>query len=142
MMNTCNLFQQNPTLLLSPYRVQSPVSLSIFRQFISALKGNAITITNTNFTELHQLCKEFGFSEIASNLSKFSKQRTDSLITHMRKSLAGVRSALLSDSIEFVVNGSVIELEIAESLIFPAIREQLSVDGCARKFFVKDQKDC
>jgi hypothetical protein len=69
--NKCSLFQQNPTLLVSPYGVQSSVSLSIFREFISALEGNAINITNTNFTELDRLCKEFGFSEIAAKLSEF-----------------------------------------------------------------------
>jgi hypothetical protein len=118
------------------YRVQSPVSLSIFREFLSALKGNAITITDTNFTELHQLCEEFGFSEIAAKLSKFSKQSDYSLIGQINSSLTGMRSAELRDSFEFVVNGTMIELEIADSLIFPAIREQLSVDGCAQKFFV------
>jgi secreted Zn-dependent insulinase-like peptidase len=34
------------------------------------------------------------------------------------------------------VNEEMIDLEISESLIFPAVREQLSVDGCARQFFV------
>jgi hypothetical protein len=61
-MTKCSSFQNNPTLLVSPYRVQSPVYLSIFREFLSALEGNAINITNTNFTELHRLCEEFGFS--------------------------------------------------------------------------------
>jgi ABC-type glycerol-3-phosphate transport system permease component len=51
-MTKLTLFQKNPTLLGSPYRVQSPVSLSIFREFLSALAGNAINITDTNFTEL------------------------------------------------------------------------------------------
>jgi hypothetical protein len=69
--NKCSLFQNNPTLLSSPYRVQSSVSLSIFREFLSALEGNPINITDTNFTELHQLCKEFGFSELAAKLSEF-----------------------------------------------------------------------
>jgi uncharacterized coiled-coil protein SlyX len=70
-MTKCILFQNNPTLLVSPYRVQSPVSLSIFRDFISALEGNSIKITDTNFTELHQLCKEFGFTELAAKISEF-----------------------------------------------------------------------
>jgi predicted RNase H-like nuclease (RuvC/YqgF family) len=35
------------------------------------LEGNAIDITDTNFTELKQLCEEFGFSEIAAQLSEF-----------------------------------------------------------------------
>jgi hypothetical protein len=72
-MAKCSLFQNNSSLLVSPYRVQSSVSLSIFREFISALEGNAINITDTNFTELQRLCKEFGFSELAPKLSKFSE---------------------------------------------------------------------
>jgi hypothetical protein len=67
----CSLFRNNPALLIPPYAVQSPVSLSIFREFLSALEGNAINVTDTNFTELHQLCSEFGFSELAAKLSAF-----------------------------------------------------------------------
>jgi hypothetical protein len=70
-MTKCSLFQNNPSLLVSPYRVQSSVSLSIFREFLSAIEGNTINITDTNFTELHQLCEEFGFSELAAKLSEF-----------------------------------------------------------------------
>jgi hypothetical protein len=46
-------------------------SLSIFREFLSALDGNSINITDTNFTELHRLCEEFGFSELGAKLSEF-----------------------------------------------------------------------
>jgi hypothetical protein len=67
----CHLFQNNPTLLISPYRVQSPISLSVFREFLSALHGNPITITDTNFPQLLQLSEEFGFSEFSSRLSEF-----------------------------------------------------------------------
>jgi hypothetical protein len=70
-MTKCSLFQNNPALLVSPYRVQSSVSLSIFREFFSALEGNAINITDTNFRELLRLCDEFGFSELAAKLSEF-----------------------------------------------------------------------
>jgi hypothetical protein len=77
----CTLFQTNPALLGSTYRVQSLVSLSIFREFLSALDGNSITITNTNFSELQQLSHEFGFSELAAQLSEFrpSADSDDSL---------------------------------------------------------------
>jgi hypothetical protein len=51
-MTKCNLFQNNPLLLVAPSRLQSPVSLFIFREFMSALEGNAIK--DTNFTELFQ----------------------------------------------------------------------------------------
>jgi hypothetical protein len=70
-MTKCSLFQNNPTLLVSPYRVQSSVSLSIFREFLSALEGNAINITDNNYTELDRLCDEFGFSDLAAKLSEF-----------------------------------------------------------------------
>jgi hypothetical protein len=35
------------------------------------LDRNAIKITGINFTELHRLCDEFGFSELATKLSDF-----------------------------------------------------------------------
>jgi hypothetical protein len=71
-MNKCSLFQNDSTRLVSPDRVQSHVSLSIFRQFISELDGNAIKITDTNYTELQQLWKEFCFSQIADKFSESS----------------------------------------------------------------------
>jgi hypothetical protein len=39
--------------------------------FPSALDGNAIKITHTNFTERDWLCDEFGFTELATKLSEF-----------------------------------------------------------------------
>jgi hypothetical protein len=57
--------------LVSPYRVQSPVSLSTFPEFISALKGNAIKITEAHLTKCQCLCEEFGFSELSAKLSGF-----------------------------------------------------------------------
>jgi hypothetical protein len=71
MMTKCSLFQNRPILLPSPYRFESPVSLSIFREFLSALEGKAINITDTNVTELHRLCNELGFTELAAQLSEF-----------------------------------------------------------------------
>jgi hypothetical protein len=139
-MMKCSLFQNNPTLLLSPYRVQSPVSLSIFREFLSALKGNAINITDTNFRELDRLCKEFGFDEFSRKLSTFCERSADSREQQMINSLSRMRNALLNESFQFVVKGIEIASDFAESLIFPAVREQLSVDGCARKFFVKESE--
>jgi hypothetical protein len=40
------------------------------------------------------------------------------------------------------MNGTVIEIEIAEAIaLFPAVREQLSVDGCGRKFFFEFERN-
>jgi hypothetical protein len=66
----CGLFQNDPTLTVSPDRIQSSISLSSFREFISALEGNAIKITGTNLRELDRLCEELNFSEITTKFSE------------------------------------------------------------------------
>jgi hypothetical protein len=67
----CTLFERNPTLLTSPYRVQSPVTPVIFREFVTELEGNAVTITDTNFRGLQELCNELGFSDLTARLWVF-----------------------------------------------------------------------
>jgi uncharacterized small protein (DUF1192 family) len=99
LMIKCSFFQNTPTLLVSPYRVQSSVSLSIFREFISTLKGNVINITDTNFTELDRLCEEFGFSELATKLSEFRpSMRFKEGETEDADADAGVRIASLEET--------------------------------------------
>jgi hypothetical protein len=68
--NKFTLFQQNKALLASPYKPPSTVPLTLFRQFGSALEGNAIEITSANFSGLTQLCEEFGFEELRAKLSE------------------------------------------------------------------------
>jgi hypothetical protein len=132
----CSLFQKNPTLTVSSYRVQSPVSLSIFREFVSALEGKSVNVTAINFRELNRLSEEFGFTEFSAKLWNFFEASKEGQIGSR---LTEVRNAFLRESFEFIVNGSVIESEVAEAAaLFPRIREQLSIDGCARKFFVND----
>jgi hypothetical protein len=67
----CELFIADPTLLDSPYHVQSRVRPEIFRIFLKAVKGTSATITNQNMPELSQLCTEFGFNGLANSLSAF-----------------------------------------------------------------------
>jgi hypothetical protein len=160
--NKCNLFRNNPRRRVSPYRVQSRVSLSIFREFISALEGNSVKITSINFAGLTRLCEEFGFTELSSKLSRFVQQfeasnyseyseyeeeteeteETEEFEEPQTKSrFPEVRNRFLKESFQFIVNGSTIESEISiAASLFPRIREQLSVDGCARKFFVNDNR--
>jgi hypothetical protein len=138
--NKCNLFSNNPTLTISPYRVQSPVSLSIFREFVTSLKGKTVNVTTTNLIGLEQLCEEFGFSEFSSKLSNFSKFFGFSEASQRRQigsQLSELGKIFLREAFEFIVNGSEFEREVCESAaLFGAVREQLSVDSCARKFFV------
>jgi hypothetical protein len=133
----CSLFENNPALTAAPYRVQSPVPLPLFQEFVCALKGKAVNITDANFRGLRRLCDEFGFSAFAATLSEFSDRKEDPQACG--SPLAGVRSAHLGESFQFVANGILVESDIAEAAaLFPAVREQLSVDGCGRKFVLND----
>jgi hypothetical protein len=136
-MSKCSLFEKNPTLTTSPYRVQSAVSLSSLWEFVKELEGNPMKITATNLTELQRLCEEFGFEKFSEKLSNAFGLSNSFEGPHFESAFAEVRSVYLNESIKFIVNGTVIELEIAEAAaLFPSVREQLFVDGCGRKFFV------
>jgi hypothetical protein len=70
--NKCSLFQKNLALAAAPYRIKSSVALPHFREFISALEGKEVEITDTNFRELQRLCEEFGFSDFAAKSLEIS----------------------------------------------------------------------
>jgi hypothetical protein len=55
----CTKFQTKP--LTESYSVTSKVSSELFELFLSALKGETIEVTKTNFKELSILSNEFGF---------------------------------------------------------------------------------
>jgi hypothetical protein len=84
--------------------------------------------------QLSLFCQEFEYSE--------GRQ--------LGSSLARMRNAQLIKSFQFFVNGTVRERSVSESAtLFAAVREQLLVDGCARKFFfqvkrfqMEDHKNC
>jgi hypothetical protein len=137
----CDLFRNNRILAATPYAVQSPVSLSIFQEFVSALEGKAVTITDTNCAAFQQLSDEFGFKELSAQLSKFCQPSKDPLKQQIVNPLTRAQNALLSESFLFLVNGTVIGSDIAEAAtLCSAVREQLSVDGCARKFVLTDRR--
>jgi hypothetical protein len=71
MINECNLFQKNPSLLNLPSNVKSSVSLSVFRDFVSVLERKAIEITIINFAGLLNLWDEFNFEELSTKISEF-----------------------------------------------------------------------
>jgi hypothetical protein len=51
------------------------VSISIFREIVTALEGKTVKITTTNLRGVDQLHKEFEFSELSAKLSILSDQR-------------------------------------------------------------------
>jgi hypothetical protein len=67
----CSLFQKNLTLATAPYAIKSPVTLAVFRAFVSELEGKAVTVTDANVAGLQRLCDELGFDKFAAKLSKF-----------------------------------------------------------------------
>jgi hypothetical protein len=60
----CDLFMNDLMLIASAYNVKSPVSLSDFREFVSAVKGTTVKITNNNFKGLSLPCEEFRFRDL------------------------------------------------------------------------------
>jgi hypothetical protein len=69
LINTCDLFKNNPRLAIAPYRVQSGVSLDDFQDFVTALEDKSINIKDRNFPGLSQLSEEFGFQALLAKLS-------------------------------------------------------------------------
>jgi hypothetical protein len=137
----CSLFRNNLTLTASPYRIESPVSMSIFQEFVSAFERKTVTITNTNFTEFDLLSKEFGFTELSAQHYKVCESSSNWQSRQIGNRFVAMQNTHLSESFLFVVNGSVIESDFAESAaFFPAVREQLLVDGCARTFFLNESR--
>jgi hypothetical protein len=67
----CNLFESNPGLLGAPYLLRSRVSTSSFQLFLSALDGESITISESNQSDLTDLCDEFGYSGLSDQLAAF-----------------------------------------------------------------------
>jgi hypothetical protein len=55
----CTKFSTKP--LTTQYRVHSSVSTTNFQLFLSALEGEPIKVTKTNFKDFSSLCHEFGF---------------------------------------------------------------------------------
>jgi hypothetical protein len=108
---------------------------------VRELERKSIETISKKLTGLKQLCEEFSFSKFSTKLSKFCPP-SEASQEHEQKivnPLSGIRNAQLITSFLFVENGSVIESDITEaSALFPLVGEQLLVDGCARKFFMKD----
>jgi hypothetical protein len=124
MLAKCNLFRNNPKLAAVPHPLQSSVSLAAFRDFVSALTGNEIEITSHNLPALSQLSQEFGFDDLSRQILEFQPL----VVTRLQ-------NALFDDSFVFIANGVAVESSLAEAVaLSPAVREQLSVDGCAREF--------
>jgi hypothetical protein len=119
---------------------------------MSALKGTAVNITSDNFRELSQLCEEFHFRELAAQLSRFRnsggfKGQATMGDTEARIPIAMRKvnqcGALFEDVFRFTAKGATLECTVGQAVaLSPAVREQLSVDACARTFTLIDARHC
>jgi hypothetical protein len=67
----CSLFRNKPSLVASPYQIRSSVGATSVQQFITALEGDAVSITMENVSDLSLLCEEFGFDDFGAKLCEF-----------------------------------------------------------------------
>jgi hypothetical protein len=136
----CDLFRNNPELLTRPFSVKSsnPVSVSVFREFVSALEDCEIEITTANVAGLSELSAEFGFASLSKRLSAF---RLGRLSGRGLSAVGPIRSGLGSDNFTVEINGASIVATAAEVAgLSPAAALLLSVDSCVRFFSMRD--DC
>jgi hypothetical protein len=71
LLSKCDVSAEDPGLTAVPYHVTSRVSVSDFREFVSALQDTTVKVTNKNFKELSLLCEEFRFRDLGAQLSQF-----------------------------------------------------------------------
>jgi hypothetical protein len=91
----CDLFSTSPALLTIPSTVRSSVRADTFRDFIAALEGKAVEITNENFRGLSLLCSEFGFQALSAKLGDFRASPAFRAMQPIEDSEAGLRLAEL-----------------------------------------------
>jgi hypothetical protein len=99
---------------------------------VTALEGASIKITNTNIHGLFILSQEFEFQHLRLELLKFWL---------LSGALNRVRDGLFHEPFTFIGKASLIESNLTTAVaLSPAVREQLSVDVCARHFHLNDDK--
>jgi hypothetical protein len=71
---TCELFLENPNLLITPYQIRSQVSEAHFRIFLAAIEGVTAEIRMENAIDLQSLSSEFQFVEFGRQVAEFTSQ--------------------------------------------------------------------
>jgi hypothetical protein len=81
----------------APYSVRAPVSVEDFRQFVLALEGQDVEVTQANFDGLSLLCKKFRFEILSERLSAFRQFGSFREVTLMEDSEARLRLSALEE---------------------------------------------
>jgi hypothetical protein len=145
--NKCDLFASDPGLAALPYHLNCGISLSDLGEFVSALDGKPVRISNSNFRGLSHLCDRFGFRALATQISEFRasedfKKATEAQITipiPIPMTEINHSGTLFADLFLFTSENAIFECTIGQAIaLSPMVREQLSVDACARAFALND----
>jgi hypothetical protein len=97
LMIKCNLFIDDPVLAAAPYSVRAPVSVDDFRQFVWALEGQNVEVTNANIGGLSLLCDEFRFEALSELLSAFRQSAEFRGVVTMKDPEALLRLSALEE---------------------------------------------
>jgi hypothetical protein len=93
-------------------------------------------LSSENVGGLSLLCAEFGFRAFAAKISEFSPSPKSSAEDPLG-AFAILRGALSGDAFPVIADGREIESGLADAAaLSPLVREQLSVEACARKLAV------
>jgi hypothetical protein len=111
----CDLFKNNPALIMTPYRVQSGVPLEDFQDFVTALEDKPMEIKDRNFLGLSQLSEEFGFQAL---LAKLSTHRRSPGLSDAQTAECRSRISALEERIGLHED----QLAALQSALFPALR--------------------
>jgi hypothetical protein len=126
----------DPALRATRDTVRSSVLFAAFRDFLAALNEETFELTSENIGGLSLLCAEFGFRAFPAKISEFSGSRESSVEDPFR-AFAVLRGALSGDALTFIADDREIKSGLTEAAALSRlVREQLSVDACARKLAV------
>jgi hypothetical protein len=113
--------------------------VSDFQELVSALEGTTVKVINNNFKGLSQLCEEFGFRDLASQLSQFCAFKDFKKETEVQIAIPMAEinhsGTLFVDQFLFTSENAIFECSFGQAIaLSPAVREQLSVDVYTRTF--------
>jgi hypothetical protein len=103
-----------------------------------------VAITNNNFRGLSLLCEEFRFADLMARLSQFQNSVDFNANTQISKTMRDLnRFRCFSESVfRFAAKVATCECSVGQAVaLSPAVRDQLSVDACARTFALKNVCD-
>jgi uncharacterized coiled-coil protein SlyX len=115
LINTCELFRNNPGLIITPYRINSGVSLEDFQDFVTALEDKLIDIKDRNIPGLSHLSEEFGFQAL---LAKLSAHRRSAGLSDAQTGECRSRFSALEER----TGQQERQLAVLHSALFPALR--------------------